>query len=153
MSTPQAPAPAELQLSAQIKEIVNGALMRGRPMSFAYVDDKGEPNLSFRGAILALSDTQLAVWVRNPEGGLLKAIDKHPAVVALYGDLNPDAKAFLTFRGRGRVDITESVRQSVYDNSPEGERNLDKERKGAALIIDLDIVHGMVPGARVAMKR
>ena len=154
MSTPQPlPTLTELKLTDTMKELVNGALARGRPISFAYVNDSGEPNLSFRGTVQAFGDTQLAIWARNPEGGLLKAIAKHPAVVALYGDLDPSRKAFLTFRGRGRVDSAESVRRTVYEGSPEVERNLDKERKGVALVIDLDTVHGLIPGARVAMKR
>ena len=150
---PPLPTLTELKLTEQMKQIVNGALARGRPMSFAYSDDRGEPNLSFRGAIQAFSDTQLAIWVRNPKGGLSKAIETHPAVVALYGDLDPAARAFLTFRGRGRVDNSDPVRKAVYENSPELERNLDKERMGLALVIDLDTVHGLVPGNRVAMRR
>jgi len=147
------PILTELKLTPQVKQIVNNALMKGRPMSFAYTDDNGEPHLSFRGSLQAYSETQLAIWVRNPEGGLLKAIARHPAVVALYGDLSPDSKAFLTFRGRGRVDKAESVRRTVYGNSPEPERNMDKDRKGLPLVIDLDSVSGMVPGALLNMRR
>jgi hypothetical protein len=151
--TQTSPILTELKLTPQIKQIVNNALMKGRPMCFAYTDDNGDPNLSFRGSLQAYSETQLAVWVRNPEGGLLKAIVRHPAVVALYGDLSPVSKAFITFRGRGRVDSAESVRRTVYENSPEPERNMDKDRKGLALIIDLDSVHGIVPGALLNMRR
>ncbi|MGB7542904.1 MAG: hypothetical protein WA373_12310 [Burkholderiales bacterium] len=147
------PILTELKLTPQIKQIVNNALMKGRPMSFAYTDDNGEPHLSFRGSLQAYSDTQLAIWVRNPEGGLLKAIARHPPVVALYGDLSPDSKAFITFRGRGRLDSAEPVRRTVYENSPEPERNMDKDRKGVALVIDLDSVSGIVPGALLNMRR
>jgi hypothetical protein len=147
------PVLTELKLTAQIKQIVNNALMKGRPMSFAYTDDNSDPHLSFRGSLQAHSDTQLAIWVRNPAGGLLRAIARHPAVVALYGDLSPDSKAFITFRGRGRVDNAESVRHTVYENSPELERNMDKDRKGVAIVIDLDSVSGIVPGALLNMRR
>ena len=117
MSTPQAPAPAELKLSDAVKALVNNALPAGHPMSFAYVDDKGLPNLSFRGSVQAYSDTQLAMWVRNPEGGLAKAIAAHPAVALLYSDLTPASRAFLTFRGLARIDSNESVRSKVFENS------------------------------------
>ena len=40
----------------------------------------------------------------------------------------------------------------VYDNSPEGERNLDKDRKGVALIIDLDSVDGLFGGNFLKMR-
>ena len=150
MNAPQAPQPTELKLTDTIKSLVNNALTAGKPMSFAYVDDRGTPNLSYRGSVLAYSGTQLALWARNPEGGLVKAIGSHPEVALLYGDIAPP-KSFLTFRGRGRIDGTESVRRRVYDESPELERNADKDRKGIAIIIDLKSVHGLAAGERLQM--
>jgi hypothetical protein len=40
----------------------------------------------------------------------------------------------------------------VYDNSPEGERNLDKDHQGAALIIDLESVDGFFAGTILKMR-
>ena len=150
MNAPQAPQPTALKLTDTIKSLVNNALTAGKPMGFAYVDDHGTPNLSYRGSVLAYSDTQLALWARNPEGGLVKAIGSHPEVALLYGDIAPP-KSFLTFRGHGRIDSTESVRRRVYDEPPELERNADKDRKGVAIIIDLKSVHGLVAGERLQM--
>ena len=45
------------------------------------------------------------------------------------------------------------ARRHVYEQSPEGERNLDKDRLGKALIIDLDSVEGFFGGARLQMRR
>jgi hypothetical protein len=36
---------------------------------------------------------------------------------------------------------------------PTQEQNSDKEKKGSAVVIDLDSVDGMYPGARVAMRK
>jgi hypothetical protein len=58
----------------------------------------------------------------------------------------------MTFRGRGRVESSETVRRKVYDDSPEVERNLDKDRKGVALIIDLDSVDGFFGGNMLKMR-
>jgi len=154
MSTQPQPLPVtEVKLTDTIKSLVNGALAAKRPMSFAYTDDDGKPNLSLRGSVLVYNDTQLAVWVRNPEGGLVKALAKHPHLALLYADPAAEQRSFLTFRGRGRFDDSEAVRRDVYDRSPEVERNLDKERKGKALIIDLDSVHGMAAGQRLQMVK
>jgi hypothetical protein len=60
---------------------------------------------------------------------------------------------FRKFRGHARFDAGTVARRTVYDNAPEGERNLDKERKGRPLIIDLDSVDGMMPGAMLKMRR
>jgi len=148
------PAHTELKLSAALKETVNTALERGRMMSLAYVSPEGRPELSFRGSVQAYSDTQLAIWVRNPEGGILKAAASgHPQMALLYGELGAQSKAFVTFRGRGRVESSESVRRKVYDDSPKGERDMDKDRKGVALIIDLDSVDGFFGGSALNMRR
>ena len=129
------------------------ALARGRMISVAYVSPEGRPELSFRGSVQAYSDTQLAIWVRDPTGGILKAVTGgHPHIALLYGELGAQSKAFVTFRGRGRIDSSESVRRKVFDDSPEIERNMDKDRKGVALIIDLDSVDGFCGGNVLKMR-
>ena len=154
MATPQTPPIlTELKLSPALKDTINTALARGRMISVAYLSPEGRPELSFRGSVQAYSDTQLAIWVRNPEGGIIKAVvSGHPDIALLYGELGVQSKAFLSFRGRGRVESSESVRRKVYDDSPEAERNLDKDRKGVALIIDLDSVEGFFGGSVLKMR-
>ncbi len=148
------PVITELKLSPALQETVNTALARGRMMSVAYVSPEGRPELSFRGSVQAYSDTELAIWVRNPAGGILKAVTSgHPYIALLYGELGAESKAFVTFRGRGRVESSDSVRRKVYEDSPEAERNLDRERKGAPLIIDLDSVEGFFGGNVLKMRR
>jgi hypothetical protein len=147
------PAAAELKLSPELKETVNTALARGRMISVAYVSPEGRPELSFRGSVQAYSDTQLAIWVRDPAGGILKAVTGgHSHIALLYGELGAQSKAFVSFRGRGRIESSESVRRKVFDESPEIERNMDKDRKGAALIIDLDSVDGFFGGKVLKMR-
>jgi hypothetical protein len=149
-----APQVTELKLSPALKETVDTALARARMMSVAYVSHEGRPELSFRGSVQAYSDTQLAIWVRNPAGGIVKAVTSgHPYIALLYGELGAQSKAFVTFRGRGHVETSESVRRKVYDGSPEGERNLDKDRKGVAIIVDLDSVDGLFGGSMLNMRR
>lgn len=151
MSTP--PVLTELKLSAEMKNAVNTALQSGRAVAVAYVNDDGAPQLSYRGSTQAYSDTQLAIWVRNPHSGILAATQKNPAVALIYGNFDPNARGFMMFRGRARVDSSDAVRRAVYEQAPEGEQNLDKDRKGVALIIDLDSVEGFFGGARLQMRR
>jgi hypothetical protein len=148
------PASTELKLFPELKKTVNTALEHGRMISVAYVSPDGQPELSFRGSVQAYSDTQLAIWVRNPEGGILKAVTSgRPHIALLYGELGAQSKAFVTFRGRGHIDSSESVRRKVYDDSPTIERDMDKDRKGVALIIDLDSVDGFYAGSPLKMRR
>lgn len=155
MATQPTPPPVitEMKLSDALKRTVNTALERGRMIAVGYVSADNRPELSFRGSVQAYSDTQLAIWARNPEGGLVKAMDRNPNLTLLYGEFTPQSKAFVTFRGRGHLDASEAVRRKVYDSSPEAERNLDKERKGVALIIDLERVDGIFEGNILQMRR
>jgi hypothetical protein len=45
------------------------------------------------------------------------------------------------------------VRRKVYDDSPKIERDMDKDRNGVALIIDLDSVTGFFGGGVLNMHR
>ncbi len=156
MATQQSAPPVltELKLTPALKDTVNTALERGRMIAVAYVSAEGRPELSFRGSVQAYSDTQLAIWVRNPSGGILAAVrGGRPHITLLYGEMRPDYKAFVTFRGRGRIESSEAARRTVYERSPEVERNLDKERGGVPLIIDLDSVEGFFGGTVLKMRR
>ena len=152
MTAQPAPTPlTEMKLTDEIKEKVNGALENRTPVIFAYVDENGQASLSFRGSTQAYSDNQLAIWVRNPEGGLQSALPKNAKVTLMYR--HPETRTTLQFKGSGRIDDSAAVRDKVYDASPEAERNADAEKKGKALIIDLERVDGTMPGFRVQMRR
>ncbi|HLZ71606.1 MAG TPA: pyridoxamine 5'-phosphate oxidase family protein [Dehalococcoidia bacterium] len=149
MTSAQVPAP--IQISDDMREAINGALIAGNPVIVAYVDEAGQPNLSFRGSTQVYSSDQLAIWVRNPEGGLQRALAHNPRLTLLYR--NPETRMMLNFQGRGHFDGSDAVRNTVYEHAPQPEQNADRERKGMALIIDLDRVNGFVPGGRVQMQR
>lgn len=153
MTTP-APAPAEptpIKLTDEIKEAVNNALAEQKPVMIAYVDPDGQPSLSFRGSTHVESDTQLGIWVRREDGGLLKALQKNPRITLFYR--NPETRAMIQFRGRGRVENTEQMRNEMYEKIPQQERSADPQQKGIPLVIDLDRVDGFMPGQRIMMRR
>jgi len=147
------PVLTELELTDEMQEAVNTAFGTRRPMVVAYVDPDGAPQLSYRGSSQAFSATQLAIWVRNPEGRILDSIAKNPAVAMLFGYFEPDDRGFMIFRGRARVDESDAVRDKVYSSAHEFEQGQDPDRKGVAVIVDLDSVDGFFGGARLQMKR
>lgn len=146
------PTLTELKLTPEMQQAVNTALATGHAIAIAYVDESGEPRLSYRGSTQAYSDTQLAIWVRNPDGRILSSTKKNPVVALIYGNFDPASRGFMIFRGRARIDDSPEARKQVYEQAPEGEQNLDKERKGVPLIIDLVSVDGFFGGARLQMK-
>ena len=150
MST-QASESTEIKLSADMKAAINGAFGTGKPIAIAYVDSDGAPRLSYRGSTQAFSDTQVAIWVRNPAGRILESIESNPAVALVFGDFNPTDRRFLILRGQARRDDSEATRERVYGNSHEFEQSQDPERKGVAVVIDLVSVEGYF-GDRVNMQ-
>lgn len=146
-------APRKLELSPTLQEMIKSAFERGRPMSVAYADAQGHPQISFRGSLQPYSDTALAIWVRNPDSGILKAVRAgHEHIAMLYGE--PGAqRTFLTFRGRGHIDNSDAVRRRVYDSAAAAERGRDPEQKGIPLIIELDSITGIFQGELLQMRR
>jgi general stress protein 26 len=151
MSAP--PVLTELKLSADMQNAINKAFETQKPIVVAYVDENNAPQISYRGSTQAYSDTQVAIWVRNPEGRMLESIAKNPKMALMYGNFDPAGRAFMTLRGRARVDSSESVRNKVYSAAHAFEQGQDKDRKGIAIVIDLDSVDGFFGGARLTMRR
>jgi SnoaL-like domain len=149
---PAAPVqPVSLRLTDEIKNAVNGAFDNGTPMQIAYSDDAAEIHLSFRGTIQAYSDDQLALWARDPGGGLPRHIAARPKVTLFYHD--PGSRTTYTFYGRARVAGEPAARATIYENSPPRERQMDFRKGGVAIIVDLDKVEGRGPGGRIRMLR
>ena len=81
-------------------------LTSGNPVLMAYVRPDGYPRLSFRGSTQVWSDAALAVWVRDPQGGLLSALDANDRVTFWYRRL-PDPVAHVSVSsGRARESRT-----------------------------------------------
>jgi hypothetical protein len=127
-----------IELSDEMREALSSALRDRAPVIVSYVDGDGQPHISFRGTAQVYSDDQLAIWARNPDGGLPNALGDGSKIALLYR--NPETRLSWQFHGRARIDADEEVRRTVYDNSPEFERNQDPDRKGKAVIIDVDRV-------------
>ncbi len=145
-----------IDLTDEIREHVNGALMAGNPIIVASVDEAGRPRLSYRGSTQVFSADQLGFWARNAEGSTLESIRGNPQVALMYR--HPTQRVFLQFSGRARL-AEGAERDRVYDLAPEFEQKADPEKKGSAVVIDLDKVEGILgfdaEGKRrgVSMKR
>jgi hypothetical protein len=72
--------PPRLKFPADLKERINNALAQRHPIMITYVDVAGQPNLTFRGSTQVFSDTQLAIWVRNTSGKMIRSIQKNSKV-------------------------------------------------------------------------
>ncbi|MSQ09695.1 MAG: hypothetical protein EXR52_01630 [Dehalococcoidia bacterium] len=143
VTTPQPPPTPSNALPDNVKAMVNDALRNGTPMICAYTDEEGRPSLSMRGSVVAWSDTELAIWVRSPEGGIVKAMGSNNNVSLLYRDQKN--RSTLIFQGKGRIATDQETRDRLFEMTPEVEQNHVPDRTGAALIIALDRAMGGTP--------
>jgi pyridoxamine 5'-phosphate oxidase-like protein len=141
----------KLELTDEIAEEIDTAYESGRPVLIAYLGDDGYPHVSFRGTAQVFGPQELAVWARNPEGGLPTAVAERPPVSLIYR--NPQTRQMYVFYGRARVATDEETKRVVYERSPEREQQADPERGGVAIVIDLDRVDGIGPERRFRMER
>jgi hypothetical protein len=150
METAPPPEPSALVLDETITNLIDGALDNRTPVIVAYVDADGVPHQSPRGTVQVWSPDQLALWVRDPNGGLLRAIANNPQLSCFYRDAK--TRAAYEFTGRGRRLDDPDDRLRVFRQSPRVEQNLDPKMRGVAIVVDLDVVAGGGPGARVNMR-
>ncbi len=140
-----------IELSDAIQETVNGALMSGRPIIVSAVTPEGEPNVSFRGSVQVDGSDELVLWIRNPEGSLAKSVGAQPKIVLTYADFS--TRTFYMFNGRARLDSDEARRTAVYDGQPQPEKDRDPDKKGTAIVVDLDSVFGLGADGPFQLRR
>lgn len=148
---PRALAPRPLRLTQEIVAAVNGALDNQTPMLIAYLDGQEQIHVSFRGTIQAYADDQIALWARDPEGGLPRNIAARPKVTLFYHD--PGRRTSYTFYGRARVVAEAAARATIFENSHPREQQTDFRRRGVAIVVDLDKIEGRDAAGRLLLLR
>ena len=129
-----------LELPEEIAARVNNALSDGYPLSLVAVSAEAEPLVSFRGSAQTFGSDALAIWVRATPSATLSAIAANPEVALIY--TNMPARKFYVFRGRARVTEDAADRDAIWEGQHPLEQGRDPERKGVAVVIDLDRVSG-----------
>ena len=144
------PATEPLSIRPEWKELIDNALTNGTPVIAAYVDAAGVPHVSPRGSVHVLNETQLGMWARDPEGGLLKGIAANPNMTFYYRD--PKTRAALTITGKASV-AEGATRETIYQGQPALERNMDGRMIGTAVVIDVQVLEAAGPSGRAKMAR
>ena len=147
----------EFEITTDIRHRIDTAYVPNDiPIILAYVGPDNAAHLSFRGSTHVHSDTEIAVWARDPEGGLPRAMGDNPNLTLVYREPTPGggrSRAVITIRGRGRFAVDEAERLKVYETMPEIERAPDPDMKGVAVIVEIESITGFVPGYILQMRR
>jgi hypothetical protein len=148
---PAPPPVTDVHLDGEVAGAINGAFDARAPMVIAYVDEQSAPHVSFRGTVHVHDSRTLALWIRDPNGGLLRAIETNPHVSLIYR--HPETRLQYDITGRAHRDDDSAIRDAVFAASPPFEQSLDAARRGAAVLIDVDTVRGGTGGTVVNMDR
>lgn len=124
-----------IQLDADMQTAINNAFTDGCPILWTSAGTDGQPSSNFFGTTQAFSDHELALWMRTPARGFLQRIAENPKVTMMYR--NAGTRLTFQIHGEARVANDAAIDQRVYDNSVEAERNVDPERKGLAIVVDV----------------
>ena len=137
-----------IELTEQMRKLIGSALADKLPVFASSVGDDNQPTISFYGSTQVHSSDQLAIWVRNPEAGLLGRIPSNPRMALMYR--NPGEQLGWQFHGRAHAIEAGEESQRVYDNSPQLEKDRDPDQLGIAVVIDVDRV---IARGQVLMER
>ena len=135
------PDPTPLTITPEIAELVTGALDGGNAIFVAAVSPDAKPLVSFRGSVAVFGDQALSFWARNAEGGTVEAIRQNPNVALMY---RSSSVPLLQFTGRARIVTEGAERDRAFDISHPREQASDADRKGVAVIVELDGIFGVL---------
>jgi hypothetical protein len=133
-----------------VRGCINGALANGTPITFGYIDPENRPQLSLRGSVHVLADMQLGMWLR-PTDHSANALGRNPEVALIYRDSK--TRTTLTLHGTARLEAGSAARERIFNLIPEVEQTHDPDRRGHAVVVDLESVDGTSPLGPVKVRR
>src|SRR5487761_2477282 len=97
----------QVHFDADLASAIDNAFENKRPITVAYVDQDGQPHLSFRGSTQVHSSDQCAIWIRERQGGFVRALAQNPRVTLMYRD--PSTRTTYLIYGRARVETDPEI--------------------------------------------
>jgi len=126
-----------INLTDQMREVVNSALAKGCACILATVSGSGEPNIGYKGSMMVFDNESLAYWERTRRQHR-KNLSENQHVVVLYRD--PATRLNWRFHGVATVHESGAVRDQVMAKVVKDELDKDPDRKGLAVIVRVERV-------------
>jgi predicted pyridoxine 5'-phosphate oxidase superfamily flavin-nucleotide-binding protein len=126
-----------IQLTQQMRDLIDPALAKGTPCVVATASKAGAPNIGYKGSVMVFDDESLAYWERTYQG-TQHNIEENPNVMILFRD--PATRAAWRFVGKATVHKEGALRDQVMSRTVQAELDRDPERKGYAVIVKVDKV-------------
>lgn len=122
----------------ELTDTIGAALAAGRPCVLATVGADGRPDIGPKGSMLVLDKQRLAYWERA-RGGHLENLRRSPHVAVLFLDL--EHGGYIRLFGRAELHEDGPLREQVMQRVVKPELDYDPERKGIAVVIEVERVH------------
>jgi hypothetical protein len=130
-----------LVLPDTLKDVLDRSFDEKASVVLAAVGADNRPLASFRSSVKAHGAGALSFWARHAQGGTMDALRVNPHVSVL---LRSATTPLMQFHGRARIVEDAALTKRIYDAMPEPERRADPDAQGAAVIVDLDRVEGVL---------
>ena len=139
---PPAPPPVTGIDLTEFAEIVNNARTDDeRALTTPLVATSGEtyPDLAYRGSTMVFDKDHLAWWERTTGRETMANLGKNKRVTVWVRNPVRDRRP-LRFYGEARVIESGPERDAVWERVVQVEKDLDKEKKGTAVMVRIDRV-------------
>ena len=127
-----------LELTDEMKEAINGALAARVPIMVAANDANGQPYMSLRGSVQVRGNDQVVMWLRNVDGTTANGVQANNKIALFYR--NPETRLSFQMQGRAQLVKDKALEDEIWNATPEQERNADADRKGGAMLVEIDRV-------------
>ena len=124
-----------IEITEQMKELVNRNHADGWDCTIGTVDTNGQPQLSLKGSVMVYDSETLAYWERAKRTALENVVE-NPKITVLYNNMTDRIR----WRFYGMAEVHESgfIREDVMSRIVDAELERDPERLGVAVLIKVN---------------
>ena len=124
-----------IEMTEEMIEHVDNNQANRKPCILATAGKDGWPSIGFRASMMVYDKGHLAFWERSRKDGL-EHIQENPQVLVMYRD--PEARVAFKFYGHATIHTSGDTLESVWDRTVQPEKDSDPEKKGCAVVIEID---------------
>jgi predicted pyridoxine 5'-phosphate oxidase superfamily flavin-nucleotide-binding protein len=143
-----------IKITPVMRDLLDKALEDGTPCLIGTASKDGQPQISPKGSVAVFDDRTLCYWERSHRTSQAR-IGENPRVVVYYRNTarkeNPYRASCIRFHGRARIVTGGPERDKAWELTNHEEQSKDPEKKGAAVLIDLDLIEQI--DSKVIMQR
>ena len=133
-----------IKLTPLMADLLAAALADGVPCLVGTASKDGRPQISPKGSLAVFDERTLCYWERSHRSSQSR-LAENPRVVVYYRNARraseiPYRSAAMRFHGTARIVESGAERDRAWALTNAEEQGKDPERKGVAVLIDVDLV-------------